>query len=179
VSELKNKKMSVLDQISEMIWTVGRLGRMPMAPGTWGTVGAIPIYFLFLYLGWKIYLIGYLVIFLVGWYVSHRAERFYNNHDDKRIVIDEVSGYLTTMFIAPQNDLLPLSFLWGFVLFRLFDILKPGPIRRVDKIEGPLYVMLDDVLAGLFACVSLWIIASLLYFFKSPITLLLPEIFLR
>jgi phosphatidylglycerophosphatase A len=145
-------------------------------PGTWGTLGAIPIYFLLFYGGWQVYLFGYLSIFLIGWFVSYRAERVYRKHDDSRIVIDEVSGYLTTMFLVPQPALLPFNFVFGFFLFRIFDILKPGPIGTIDKIQRPICVMLDDVLAGVFACATMWIIAALIHFFQTPI---LPEIFAR
>ncbi|MDR3205387.1 MAG: phosphatidylglycerophosphatase A, partial [Deltaproteobacteria bacterium] len=160
--------------IMEKIWTVGGLGHMPLAPGTFGTLAGIPIYFLLVWAGWKAYLISYLFIFLLGWFLSIKAQNYYQKHDDQRVVIDELFGYLTVMFLAPQNKFLPLAFVWGFVIFRFFDIIKPGLIRKVDRIEGGLFVMLDDALAALVACAVMWVCAALIKFYEFPLT---PEVF--
>ncbi|MDR1546411.1 MAG: phosphatidylglycerophosphatase A [Deltaproteobacteria bacterium] len=169
--------VSLTDKIAKAVWTVGGLGELPMAPGTWGAVGAVPIYLVLWKFGnWKIYLIVLLAVFFGGWLVSHRANIFYKKHDDSRVVIDEAAGYLTTMFLAPQDAFLPLAPLWGFALFRLFDIWKPGLLKKVDRTEGGLFVMLDDVLAGLLACAAMWVVAALLALFKNPF---LPQMFVQ
>jgi phosphatidylglycerophosphatase A len=143
-------------RLARQIYTVLGLGLLPKAPGTWGTLFGIPLYFLLSRFGWKAYLGGTLAVFLIGWWASARAERDFGRHDDSRVVVDEVLGYLVTMFLAPA---LPWAFLWGFALFRIFDIAKPGPVGWADrKCPGGLGVMLDDLLAGIFAWASLQLI---------------------
>jgi phosphatidylglycerophosphatase A len=161
----QNKKLYFT--VIRQIYTACGLGLIPKAPGTFGTLLGIPLFFLFQLGSWKIYLAATLLIFFIGWWASCQGEIDYGQHDDSRIVIDEVLGYLVTMFMVPQ--VLPLGFIWGFVLFRLFDIWKPGPIGYLDRhCPGGLGVMLDDALAGIFAWVTLRIIASI--YFVGPET---------
>ncbi len=131
-------------------------GLMPKAPGTWGTLVAIPMYLLLANAPWPIYLIFTLIAFILGVFVSNKVSQALGEHDYKGIVWDEIVGFLITMFLAPKG------FIWvilGFLLFRLFDILKPQPIKWVDeRVTGGLGIMLDDVLAAIFA----WIIIQLL-----------------
>ncbi len=131
-------------------------GLMPVAPGTWGTVAAVPIYLLLANSPWGIYVTLTLAAFLMGVLVCDKVSSEMGVHDYSGIVWDEIVGYLITMFWAPLN-------IWwmiiGFVLFRIFDIWKPQPIRYIDKnIRGGLGIMLDDVLAAIPA----WIIMQLL-----------------
>ncbi len=132
------------------------LGLMPFMPGTWGTLAAIPIYFLICDLHWSLYLLLTFVAFIIGVVVSESVTRDLGLQDYKGIVWDEVVGYLLTMFLAPHG----LSWMiLGFVLFRIFDVWKPQPIRWVDKkIHGGLGIMLDDVLAA----VPAWLIIQIL-----------------
>ena len=122
-------------------------GLMPVAPGTWGTLAAIPLYLILMHTHWSIYLTLVILAFILGVKVSDRVVRDLGIPDYKGIVWDEVVGYLLTMFLAPPG------FLWiliGFLLFRLFDIWKPQPIGLVDKrMPNGLGVMLDDVLAAI------------------------------
>lgn len=122
-------------------------GLMPFAPGTWGTLAAMPVYLLLVGSSWPIYLLCTMAAFGLGIAVSNKVSSDLNVHDYSGIVWDEVVGYLLTMFLVP------LSFVWmvvGFFLFRLFDIWKPYPIRLVDKsVSGGLGIMLDDVLAAI------------------------------
>ncbi|KTD61364.1 phosphatidylglycerophosphatase A family protein [Legionella spiritensis] len=121
-------------------------GLMPVAPGTWGTLAAIPVYLLIAsfplgyYLGWC------LLALLLGIWVSDKVSKDLGVHDYGGIVWDEVVGYLLTMTAVP------LGVVWiiaGFLLFRLFDIWKPQPIRLIDRhVKGGLGIMLDDVLAA-------------------------------
>lgn len=124
-------------------------GLMPIAPGTWGTIMALPLYWLLAGYSWVIYLIVILFAFVLGIFLCDKVSRDLNVHDYSGIVWDEVVGYLCTMFLIPS------SFRWsviGFVLFRLFDIWKPQPIRWLDKsVKGGLGIMLDDILAAIFA----------------------------
>lgn len=130
-------------------------GLIAIAPGTFGTLAAIPLYLLMINCNWIIYLLCLSLAFILGVWVSERVVMDLGIPDYKGIVWDEVVGYLCTMFLAPKG-------LWwmilGFILFRLFDVWKPGPIRHIDeKIQGGLGVMLDDVLAAIPA----WLLIQL------------------
>jgi phosphatidylglycerophosphatase A len=131
-------------------------GLMPIAPGTWGTLVAMPLYFLLAKTSWLVYLAVVSVLFLLCVFICDRVSHQLGVHDHGGIVCDEIVGYLLTMFLAPKG------FIWmllGFVLFRVFDIWKPQPIRWVDKqVQGGLGIMLDDVLAAIPA----WIILQCL-----------------
>jgi phosphatidylglycerophosphatase A len=132
-------------------------GLMPIAPGTWGTLAAIPLYLLLQESHWLIYLAFTILAFILGVWVSDKVSKDLGVHDYKGIVWDEVVGYLLTMFMAPKG------LLWmvlGFILFRIFDIWKPQPIAYVDqKTQGGLGIMLDDVLAAVPAWLLLNVIA--------------------
>ena len=131
-------------------------GLAPIAPGTCGTLAAIPLYLLMMNTHWSIYLILAILAFILGVWVSDKVSKEMGVHDYKGIVWDEVVGYLLTMFLAPHGC---IWMLLGFLLFRLFDIWKPQPIGYVDqKIHGGVGIMLDDVLAA----VPAWLIIQLL-----------------
>lgn len=124
-------------------------GLIPKAPGTAGTLMAIPLYLLLQPLSWQLYLAVLVVTSLVGIAICDISARRLGVHDHPGIVWDEFVGYWITMFLAPAG------WLWiviGFILFRIFDILKPWPISWLDRhVEGGLGIMVDDILAGLFA----------------------------
>ncbi len=134
-------------------------GAAPVAPGTFGTLAAIPIYWLMQPLALWIYVAVTTLLFLVGIVLCGATARDFGVHDHGGIVWDEIVGYLVTMVAAPPG------WLWimvGFLLFRLFDILKPWPIRTLDRrVQGGLGIMVDDVLAGVCAAVVLNAIAML------------------
>lgn len=134
-------------------------GCAPKAPGTFGTLAAIPLYLLIQPLPLWIYLLLTAAGFALGVWVCDRAARDLGVHDHPAIVWDEVIGYLVTMSAAPP------SWLWiiaGFALFRGFDILKPWPIRRADqRISGGFGIMFDDLLAAGYAWLGLQGLASL------------------
>lgn len=129
-------------------------GAMPVAPGTFGTLLAVPLYWFMqsLSLVWYIGLTG--LLFVLGiWLCGHTADKL-GVHDHGGIVWDEVVGYLITMTFAPKG------WVWimlGFLLFRLFDIVKPWPIRWLDQhVSGGFGIMVDDVLAGVYALLALY-----------------------
>jgi phosphatidylglycerophosphatase A len=99
--------------------------------------------------------------FLSSW-ISGQAQNHWGKRDDPRIVIDEIMGYLITMFWLPKTT---LFIILGFFLFRFFDIFKPPPIRLLEKVKGGYGVVLDDVLAGVYSNIILQIIS---YFALSP-----------
>lgn len=127
------------------------------APGTFGTLAAVPVYLLLNIFPLWTYLLITLLMFLVGIWLCSETTKKLGVHDHSGIVWDEIVGYLVTMIAAPQG------WSWviiGFVLFRLFDILKPWPISLADKkIPGGFGIMIDDVLAGIAAFVILHLIS--------------------
>ena len=139
------------------------LGFLPKAPGTWGSVGGLVIWWFFLSdLSVLQQLVCSLVYFVSGWWVSHTVCKRYALDDAQCIVADEVVGMWLALLLLPK---LWWCGLLAFVLFRLFDVLKPGPIGWLDRqVKGGLGVMLDDVAAGICAggCMLL-IYESVLY----------------
>jgi len=124
-------------------------GYSPFAPGTAGSLVALPFIWL-LYGGtpW-VYALVTLVVFAVGTWAAGVAEEVFNAKDSSMITVDEVAGMMVAMFLVPVT---PAMMAGGFVLFRLFDIFKPFPAGAVDKrVGGGLGVMLDDVVAGVYA----------------------------
>ncbi|MGB0899155.1 MAG: phosphatidylglycerophosphatase A [Psychrobium sp.] len=131
-------------------------GLAPKAPGTFGTLAALPLYFLMMHLSLPVFIALTLVITIVGFWICDIAAKDMQVHDHGAIVWDEVAGMLITMIAAPVG-LLPL--IVGFVLFRFFDIIKPWPIKLLDRhVKGGFGIMIDDVLAGVFAAICLQVI---------------------
>ena len=128
-------------------------GAAPKAPGTWGTLAAVLIYWPLSQLSPDHYLLMLLVTSVMGIYICGQTARDLGVHDHDSIVWDEFVGFWITMFAAP------VGWVWvvvGFVLFRFFDIIKPWPISWIDKkITGGFGIMLDDVIAGVMAALVL------------------------
>ncbi len=124
-------------------------GAVPKAPGTFGTIAAIPIYLLMQPLQPLYYLFVVVVMLLLGVWLCHKTAEDLGVHDHSGIVWDEWVGFLIAMWLAPSSWIWLLA---GFILFRLFDILKPWPINMLDRhVPGGWGIMLDDVLAGVYA----------------------------
>ncbi|MDO8908377.1 MAG: phosphatidylglycerophosphatase A [Pseudohongiella sp.] len=133
-------------------------GAVPVAPGTFGTLAAVGLYLLLPDMGNVVYLIFLLLSFLVGVWLCGKTASDIGVHDHGGIVWDEFVGFWLTMFLAPPGLIWLVS---GFLLFRLFDIVKPWPIRWFDKhVHGGFGIMFDDVLAGLMALICLQVIAA-------------------
>ncbi|MFB2638854.1 phosphatidylglycerophosphatase A [Shewanella bicestrii] len=136
-------------------------GLAAKAPGTFGTLAAVPLYLLLAQLPLSWYLAVTLVCVLAGIYICDKAAKDMGVHDHGAIVWDEVAGLLITMIAAPAGV---LWLVVGFVLFRLFDIIKPWPIRWLDaKVEGGFGIMIDDVLAGIFALIGVQALAAFIH----------------
>ena len=154
---IANLRQQVLH--SPVLWLAFGFGSglSPKAPGTMGTLAAIPLYLLLAKLPLMGYALVVLVSFIVGCWLCGEAAKRLGVHDFGGIVWDEFVGYWITMFAAPAG------WLWvavGFVLFRVFDIWKPWPIRIADQqVHGGLGIMLDDVLAGIYAGLALQALA--------------------
>lgn len=131
-------------------------GLAPRAPGTFGTLAAIPVYLLVAGLPLVAYLLLTLLACVAGIWICDRAARDFGVHDHPAIVWDEIAGFLVTMIAAPAGV---LWIVLGFLLFRFFDILKPWPIGWLDRrVDGGLGIMLDDIVAGVFAAVVLQVL---------------------
>ncbi len=132
-------------------------GTVPFAPGTFGTLLGIPVYLVMQALPLPVYLALCAALFAVGVVLCHITARDLNVHDHPGIVFDEIVGYLVTMIGAPHG--LPWI-VTGFLLFRLFDIWKPWPVRVADRsVGGGFGIMLDDVLAAIYAVLVLQVAA--------------------
>jgi phosphatidylglycerophosphatase A len=122
------------------------------APGTWGTLAAIPLWLLISMLGFCAQLGVVVVAFILGIAVCDRTTKNLGVHDHGSIVWDEFVGFWLTMLFLPAGY---ISIFIGFVLFRLFDIVKPWPIRAADRhVHGGFGIMLDDIIAAIFAGAS-------------------------
>jgi phosphatidylglycerophosphatase A len=145
------KKLSLLNPIHFLALGFGS-GKAAKAPGTFGTLAAVPVVLLMQQLTLTNYLIITCISMLAGFYICGKAAKDMGVHDHGAIVWDEVVGLMITMIAAP------LGFVWlvlGFVLFRFFDIVKPWPIRWLDaKVHGGFGIMIDDVLAGVFSLIG-------------------------
>jgi phosphatidylglycerophosphatase A len=128
-------------------------GAAPYAPGTFGTVVGVALFLLLPPWSVPIYILATLLLFAAGVWLCGVTARDFGVHDHSGIVWDEVVGYLVTMIAAPAGWQWIVT---GFVLFRLFDVLKPWPIAWVDKrVGGGFGIMIDDLLAGAFSWVCL------------------------
>ncbi|MCF2948224.1 phosphatidylglycerophosphatase A [Paraglaciecola aquimarina] len=129
-------------------------GLAPKAPGTFGTLAAFPLVVLLsVYSSLVTYLVITLIVCITGIWICEKAAKDMLVHDDSSIVWDEIAGMLITMIAVPLSW---QTLVAGFILFRFFDILKPWPISYLDKqVHGGFGIMIDDVLAGVFALICL------------------------
>ena len=136
-----------MNSLAKVVATALGAGYSPIAPGTCGTIMAIPLaWVLAPLLVWQ-FLIVTAAITALGIWAAHRADIAWGTHDSGRIVIDEVAGYLVTVAFVPRTSVAALGI--GFVLFRALDIIKPPPVRWLDQnLPGGWGVVLDDVAAG-------------------------------
>lgn len=131
-------------------------GLSPKAPGTVGTLVAIPIYLLMLEMSFTLYIGAIVVCFGLGIWLCGRTARDLGVHDHGGIVWDEFVGFWITMILVPATWFWILG---AFFAFRLFDILKPFPISWLDKkVSGGLGIMIDDVVAGIYASIVIQIL---------------------
>lgn len=127
-------------------------GRSPFAPGTAGTAVGVLLYLMLKDLPLAGYIAVCAVVILAGTWIADQAEKLLGKKDHPSIVIDEVAGYLLSLFMLPPD--------WGFILagfflFRFFDILKPYPLNAFQRIGGGLGIMLDDIGAGIYTNIVL------------------------
>ena len=139
------------------IGTAGGFGYAPVAPGTFGSLAGGLLFLGFSWLGLSLGVYAAIVagLSLLGIWAAGHCETAFGNKDDGRIVIDEVAGQLVTLspllLLAPEKSFSPFWLVTGFVVFRVFDIWKPGPARWAERnLRGGMGVVMDDVIAGFF-----------------------------
>ena len=146
--------------MTRLIATFFYTGHLRPAPGTWGSLAALPAAWLLFQLGgWGGLTLGIALAFTLGWWATALETKGKDDHDPSEIVIDEVAGQwiaLLPVAVGAARTGTDMAALWpgwivAFLAFRAFDILKPGPIGRADRRGDALGVMLDDVIAGVFA----------------------------
>ena len=132
------------------------IGCSPFAPGTAGTLLALPLWLSLAYLPPLYYILSLLLLTIIGIWCCGKAAQELKVHDHGGIVWDEFIGLFITLFLLPPS--FTIVFI-GFIIFRIFDILKPWPIYYIDKqVSGGFGIMLDDILAGIFAFISMQIL---------------------
>lgn len=142
----------------------GGLGYAPIASGTFGTLVALPLFWLFdplRHVSVVVYVLAYVAMVAGACWIAGRAEALYGEHDSGKIVIDEVVGYLAaTLFLAPTWEHAILA----FFVFRALDVIKPWPAGWIDRqMPGGTGVVLDDVVSGLYSNVVTRVVAALLF----------------
>ncbi|WP_459775467.1 phosphatidylglycerophosphatase A family protein [Aquifex pyrophilus] len=143
-----------MSHLLEFIATGFYVGKFPLAPGTLGTLVGIPIVLL-LYLDKKLYLLGTLVLFLLGWISSEYMVNAKREEDPEEVVIDEIVGYLLCfLFVEPTTKTL----ITAFIVFRVIDIYKPFPVNLFENFPGGLGVMMDDVVGGIITAFVLYLL---------------------
>ena len=159
----EKKPLSTSDHIAELVATSLYVGEIPIMPGTFGTVPGLFIFVMASMLSVPLWGYALLIaaLYFIGVWAAGRAEQISGKKDDGRIVIDEVVGAMITMFCMPLDWRLLVA---GFFAFRFFDIVKPG-FMKIQKIRGGHGVMIDDVLAGVMANLSLWLLMWLVSLF--------------
>jgi len=155
------------DILADGVVTAGGLGKLPVAPGTWGSLGAAAAHAL---AAWLIgtaqapaFLPALAILFTLACLVyCPWAERFYKKKDPAPFVIDELAGYFLTVSFFPNAPQLAVGVL-GFCFFRLFDIVKPFPARRAERLPAGVGIVLDDLIAGLYAALCTGLVLALFF----------------
>ena len=129
------------------IATVGGIGYAPVAPGTFGSAAGLIVWWL-LPASPLVQGLAILAIFVAGSWGGNIAERHFGRTDPGQVVVDEVMGMLLTLFLNPVGWIGALA---GFILFRIFDVIKPYPANRLEQLHGGIGVMADDAMAAVYA----------------------------
>jgi len=131
---------------AKLLSTYFCVGCLPKAPGTWGSVFALPLAWLLYQFGFTIYGLAFLTITLLGILASDIYSKGVKKEDPDEVVIDEVAGILAVFFFVKPTL---VNLILGLILFRVLDILKPPPIGWFEKLGGGLGIMADDIVAGI------------------------------
>ncbi|MHC4549144.1 MAG: phosphatidylglycerophosphatase A family protein [Planctomycetota bacterium] len=145
---------------AKLLWTAGGLGLLPLAPGTWGTLAGVAVAAAARPLpGTHFVLVGAAALLTVVCVpLARAAEAATGRRDPGSFVLDEVAGYLVAVLGLPLRERPWLVLVGAFVCFRLFDIAKPPPIRRLEQRAGAVAVVADDLVAGIYANVAMHLV---------------------
>jgi len=147
-------------RLAVFVATVAYCGYFPFAPGTVGSAAGLVVYLIVWWTGSPFVEVGLILsLFAAGVWAGTTAERYFGGIDPGQIVIDEVVGMLITLALIPVGWSGALA---GFVLFRIFDVIKPFPAGRLEALHGGLGVMADDAMAAIYANLSLRLVLWLL-----------------
>jgi len=142
------KRTGFYGKIALILATWFGIGLVPLVPGTFGTLAAVPLILLLNYLGEWYGVFALVVVTVVAIWASDRTQELLGRTDPSEVVIDEVAGFLATMLLFPPS-LVNVGL--GFILFRFFDIVKPWPVRQTERLKGGFGIVVDDLLAGVYA----------------------------
>jgi phosphatidylglycerophosphatase A len=149
----------VTSRVSRAVATVLGIGYVPFAPGTFGSAAGLAVFAAVRAAGGPVVeAVTIVLVFLVGAWAATAAETHFGHIDPGPVVIDEVLGMLVTLAFLPVSV---TGALVGFVLFRVFDVIKPPPCNSLEALPGGWGVMSDDLMAGVYACVCVRLLAWL------------------
>ena len=140
-------------RLAVFIATVGYCGYSPIAPGTAGSIAGLVVYLLVWWTRSPLVEVSLIVVtFVIGTWAATHAERYFGAIDPGPVVIDEVLGMLVTLAFIPAGWTAAVC---GFVLFRIFDVIKPFPANKLEHFHGGFGIMADDAMAGIYANLAL------------------------
>jgi len=152
------KTKSVSQLLLRCIATGFGVGYLPLAPGTWGSLAAVLLLVLIYQFSGTyqlaVHVILTIVLFPLAWFTSGFVSREDQDKDPKFVVIDEIFGQFLCLLWVP---FLSFSWIFGFALFRFFDIVKPFPAKQCERLPGGLGIVMDDLVAGIYAGLILWL----------------------
>ena len=149
-----------MNRLAVFVATVAYCGYFPVAPGTIGSAAGLVVYALVRWTGSPVVELAAIVaLFAAGVISATAAERHFGGTDPGPVVIDEVVGMLVTLALVPAGVAAAVA---GFVVFRVFDVIKPFPANRLEELHGGLGIMADDVMAGIYANAALRLLIWLL-----------------
>ena len=161
---------SIREKLALFASTAGGFGLLPGAPGTWGTIPGVLIHMTIAQVFAPQYQAAALIsVFLctcaLSYFLTPWAQRYWNTKDPGRFVLDEVAGYLLVPILFRHGELWQIA-LWGFLFFRLFDIIKPPPARQIDTaMKSAWGVLLDDLVSSFYTVAALYLIMKIGYLF--------------
>lgn len=140
-----------MNRLAVLLATVGHIGAIPFAPGTFGSIPGLLLALWLHHLGlWWLEAAVIVIIFVIGAWAATRAEEHYGLIDPGPVVIDEVLGMLVTLAFLPVGT---VGAIVGFIVFRVFDVIKPPPARQAERLPGGWGVMSDDFMAGVWGLI--------------------------
>ncbi len=148
-----------MQRVIKLITSFFYLGHFPVMPGTIGSLGALAVYYA-IKNNTALYIITTIAIFLTGMFLCAAAEKIYGKKDPKEVVIDEACGMMLSLIFLPYSIQIVVT---GVLLFRIFDIIKPPPSRKMESLSGASGIMLDDIVAAIYTNIILQILTRVLH----------------